>query len=126
MYENMATMSTTIDGSTWEINPYPATVGAGYLKRLFKVFGQSFSVLVEAGDVEGGISKAVEMLVGNLDKDDVIDLVKKMTSGLRKDGSPVNFDSEFARRYHVLFAVVQWIITENFGSFFPNRGSVSV
>lgn len=125
MYENMETLSTTIDNSLWEINPYPATVGAGYLKRLFKLFGKSFSVLIEAGEVEGGITKAVEMLVDNLDNDDVIQLITAMTKSLKKDGKAVNFDNEFARRYHVLLQVMQWIVTENFGGFFPNSGSVS-
>lgn len=115
----METRYTNIDGDEWSVNPFPATKGAGYLKRLFKVFGKSFSVLLEVGDVEGGITRAVELLTDNLDNEDVVSLIVELTKGVKKNGKEINFDLEFSARYDLLFKVVKFIVMENYGSFFP-------
>lgn len=124
--DNLETRTTEINGETWSCNPFMGTTGVGYLKRLFKVFGQSFSVLVSQEDGEVGMGRAIDLLVENLDKDDVVDLVKKLCSGVMKDGKVINFDTEFAARYDVLIKVVTFVVKENFGSFFQNSGIVNV
>ena len=124
--ENLESRTLIIGESTWTCNPFMGTTGVGYLKRLFKIFGQSFSVLIEQEDGEGGLGKAINLLTENLDKDDVVDLVKKLVASTTKDGKPVNFDTEFAARYDVLLKVVSFVVKENFGSFFQNSGIVNV
>lgn len=123
MYENMQTKYEVIDGANWAVNPFPAKQGGKILVRLFKVLGQSFSVILEAGDVEGGISRAIDMLSENIDKDDVIELCALLVSATTKDGAKVNFDNEFAARYDVLFKVVAFVVKANYGSFFPQTAT---
>ena len=126
MYENMSTRTTMIGDAEWSLNPFPATKGAGILKRLAKLFGQSFSAILESSDEESegqiGVAKAIGLLSDNLDKDDVVDLIKVMLSSVRKNGQPIHFDNEFGGRYDVMFKVVLWVAQENFGSFFPDQG----
>lgn len=125
--ENMQTRTTFIGGDEWSHNPFSATTGIGYLKRLFKIFGQSFSVLIDATDpeAEDGIAKAVALLTDNIDKDDVVQLVKALTFGVKKNNKEVNFDIEFAANYGTLFKVVTFIVKENYGSFFPSNATAS-
>ena len=123
----MATRTTMIGSDEWSLNPFPATKGAGILKRLVKIFGASFSAILETKDEDNedglsGVAKAVDLLTDNLDKDDVVDLLKSMLSGVKKNGQQINFDNEFGGRYDVMFKVVLWVAQENFGSFFPNQG----
>ena len=120
-YENMATISTTIDGSEWSINPFTTTTGGSYLKRLLKVFGESYTALTTAESEEAAITLAMSKLIENIDKDDVISLIKAMLYDIQKDGKKVNFDMEFARRYKVLFQVTKWVVQENFGDFFTGN-----
>lgn len=120
-YENMSTIKTTIDGSEWSINPFTTTTGGNYLKRLLKVFGESYTALTTAKSEEEALQLAVTKLIENIDKDDVIGLIKAMLYDVQKDGKPVNFDMEFARRYKVLFQVVKFVVKENFGDFFTGN-----
>jgi len=119
--ENMQTITREIDGDTWSINPFPATKGMGYIKRLLKVFGESFAALTTASTEEDAIQVAVKHLIENIDKDDVVGLVKDLLSGIEKNGAKVNFDMEFARRYGVLFKVTKFVVQENFGDFFTGN-----
>lgn len=120
-YENMATIKETIDGVEWSVNPFPATKGIGYLKRLFKVFGESYAALTTAESEEAALQLAVSKLLENLDKDDVVDLVKCLLADVYKDGQKINFDSEFARRYGLLFKVTKFVVKENFSDFFTGN-----
>ena len=115
----------TIGESNWTTNTFTASTGIGLLKRLLKVGGEAFAVISEYQG-EDTIPKAVSLLVTNLDNDDVVDLIKKLTSTVQKDGKDVNFDIEFAGNYGTLFKVLQFVIKENFGSFLEINATQSV
>jgi hypothetical protein len=116
--DNLMSIDKIIQGDNWSVTPLPAKQGMGMLKRLTKVFGESFAVMMENGQ-EGGISLAVQLLVENLDKDDVVDIAVKLTSTVKKNGKDINFDLEFTRRYGLLLEVLKFIITENYSDLFP-------
>ena len=116
--ENMATVTETIAGDEWSCNPFTVTTGGNYLKRLTKLFGESFAALTSSQSQEEAVQLAVVKLIDNMDKDDITGLIKAMLYEVQKNGQKINFDTEFARRYKVLFEVVKFVVKVNYGDFF--------
>lgn len=119
-----------IGENEYKISPWMATRGMGYMKRLTKVAGPSITALFKQEEnesidtAENAFGKAVELLCENIDKDDVVDLVKAIVSSVRCNGKDINFDTHFSANYLELFKLVFEVLKVNYGSFFMQSGIV--
>lgn len=110
-----------INGKTWVCGLFTTTSAIKYFVRLTKLGGESFAVISEyTGD--DAIQKAVSLLVQNLDKDDVNDLIKGLLSNTTVDGQSVNYDLEFMGDLGTLFKVLKLVVGANYGSFLAESG----
>jgi hypothetical protein len=66
-----------------------------------------------------GLGKAVGLLLSKMDEDDVLDLVKKLTSGPKVicDNNPVNFGLQYRNNLSHLFKVVAVALEVQYGNF---------
>ena len=125
---NFSDIDFNIDGDSYTIQPIPAMKGLSYMRRLTKVLGASLAALFsEAQGIEGaveeaGLQKAVELLVDNMDKEDVEQLIVDLMKTVLKDGKPLNFNSEFTADYGKLFKILVEVVKVNFGSLFQLSG----
>lgn len=113
----------TIEGEDFGITPIPATKGLGYMRRLTKLLGPSITALFSAADEESsvemdGLQKAVNLLVENMDKEDVTQLIIELIRTVHKNGQSINFDMEFTGNYQKLFLILAEVLKVNFGSLF--------
>ncbi len=114
-----------INGETFLIQPFPAFKGLVHLKKLVKIIGPSMSSLfsdetdVKEDSVDiSNISTAVGLLVENFEDSDVENLIRDLIKSVSKDGSPINFDTEFMADYGKLLKLVVEVIKANYGSVF--------
>jgi len=71
------------------------------------------------------LSGAIQALTDRLAEEDVGKLCSTLLEDLRRDGSPVQFDTYFAANYGELSQLVAWSMKENFGSFFDGNPILS-
>jgi len=110
-----------INGKTWVCGKFTTSSSIKYFVRLTKLGGEAFAVISEyTGD--DAIQKAVSLLVQNLDKDDVNDLIKGLLSNTTVDGQPINYDLEFMGDLGTLFKVLKFVVGANYGSFLAASG----
>ncbi len=60
---------------------------------------------------------AVKAITAKMSEGRTIGLVKVLLTGLRKNAAVVNFDTEFAANYAVLFDLIAWSLSINFSGF---------
>jgi hypothetical protein len=114
-------INVVINNDTWTFTTYSATKGLVISNKLLSIFGPSLSTIFD-GKEAIDLSKAVSILVENMDKADVVALVTSMLSDVRKNGHEISFDNEFAGNYGVMLELLYNIIKENFKSFFSVNG----
>lgn len=118
-----------IGDNLYSTTTFTGTRGLQLLKRLTKVVGPSLAIMLEGGSEEaqenadGVFVKAIKMLVENIDKDDVVALIKELVQNTKRNGNTINFDIDFAGEYAELFQVVLFVVQENYGNFFKLAGS---
>lgn len=126
-----------IGDSEYTITQFTTSKGLKYLKQLAKILAPSFAALAENNDVTNtdvrnaiedgvvssdGLVKAVHLLVENMDKEDVVELVKNLVNGVRKDNKDINFEIEFAGNYGELIQILVEVCKYNYASVFQNGG----
>lgn len=126
-----------INESEYTITQFTASKGLRYLKQLIKILAPSFAALSEGADVSNidvksaiqdgtiqtdGFSKAVNLLVENMDKEDVVELIKSLVQGVRKNNKDINFEFEFAGNYGELILVLVEVCKYNYSSVFQEGG----
>tara|TARA_R110000823_G_scaffold261418_10_gene382203 strand:- start:9684 stop:10079 length:396 start_codon:yes stop_codon:yes gene_type:complete len=119
----------TINDETFVIQPFPAFKGLVNLKRLVKIVGPSMTSLfnLEAEVTEenietANISQAVSLLVENFEDNDVENLIRDLVKSVSKNGTPLNFDTEFMADYGKLIKLVVEVVKANYSSVFQLGG----
>jgi hypothetical protein len=74
-------------------------------------------------DEEGPVTKAVKLLCENMDKEDLVSLIKDLIANTRRDGQVINFDLDFAGDYAHLKDVLAFAVEVNYGNVFTKRDS---
>ena len=117
-----------IDGTDYKITQFKATQGLAIEVKLVKLLGPAFMELqkVAQEDSENGqeavLSSAINTLIMQMDKVDVVSLVKELLSGVTKGTAAINFDMEFAGRYGVMIELVKEVLKANFADVFSKLG----
>ena len=123
-----------IGDAVYGINTYPTSKSVVFLTRLTKVFGDAVptffdNIQTSVKDVEGlspeevfqAASKAVHVLVNNMDKDNVPELIEQMVKVAQttKDDKLINYETDFAgSKIGDLIQVLIFIVMENYGNVF--------
>ena len=107
----------------YEVTLFTTSNAIKNFRRLLKVIGPSMAVLFEGSnelslDDTGPIAKAVSLLAENIDKDDVVSLIKDLLSTTMRNGQRINFDLDFMGKIGDLFKVVIFVVQENYVGFF--------
>jgi len=124
-----------IGEKTYTVTTFAAFKGLSYLQKLLAIvgpsIGEAFSTGAAGDNVALGeltldqdvLSKAIALLIENLDKTNVAKLVTDMVKdGVTVNGQTVPFDQEFSANYGALVTLVGAIIKENYSSFFGESG----
>jgi len=119
----------------YSIPMFTTSKGLLYLKQLTKVIVPSFVALSEGAEQSvdlqdpnnatlqsDNLLKAANLLVENMDKEDIVELIKNLVKGVRVDNKELNFEMDFAGNYGELLSVLTQVIKYNFSSVFPNGG----
>ena len=106
----------------------PALTGAVILKDIVKLVSPSLGEGVDnaSGQSFSGFTGIAEQFVKQLDNVDAIQIIETLhkRSNVFTDNKPVNFDDHYSANYDELLAVTQWLIEENFGTFFTKARSL--
>ncbi|ALT58347.1 hypothetical protein JHP_0077 [Pseudomonas phage JHP] len=106
------------NGTEYTINLLPATRGIAVLKQLTSLLGPSLAKYQADHDFAG----AMKELFDNIDKVPVENLIQNLMLTVFKGSMAINFDSEFAGKYDLLYALTKDVIEFNFGSVFSLIG----
>jgi len=122
-----------ISGRVYSIVPLNATIGLDISQKIFKTFGPALGVLI---DTAGGSSSVEDeamnldleredlwmelamALTSSLDSLDLTETSKTLMKGVYCDGAEISYERHFAGNYGEYIAVLEFILKENFGSFF--------
>ncbi len=122
-----------IAGATWTVTQFPATEGLAILTRLLKLVGPAMGAVARGEGSALEVGTFVAALVGQLDENETIILVKRLLKDTRKDGREILpiFDVEFMGNYYTLLSVLGFVLEVNYGDFFaamntqPSEGAAS-
>ncbi|UPW35876.1 tail assembly chaperone protein [Pseudomonas phage EM] len=106
------------NGTEYTINLLPATRGISVLKQLTSLLGPSLAKYQADSDFAG----AMKELFDNIDKVPVENLIQNLMLTVFKGSMAINFDTEFAGKYDLLYALTKDVIEFNFGSVFSLIG----
>jgi hypothetical protein len=119
-----------IGDDTYEVTLFTTSRGISILRKLTKTIGPSMAALFEAGsnefslDDQGPFTKAISLLADNIDKEDVVALLKDLLSNTTKNGKAINFDVDFMGKLVDLFKVAAFAAKVNLGDFSELGGFV--
>ncbi len=110
----------SIGGATWTVTQFPATEGLALLTRLLKLVGPAMGAVARGEGSALEVGTFVAALVGQLDENETVTLVKRLLKDTRKDGREVLpvFDIEFMGNYFTLLSVLGFVLEVNYGDFF--------
>ena len=120
----VSTKTVSINDTEFQIAQFTATRGLKYFKLITQLVAPSFSELQIAQESGEGLTKAVTLLVENMDKVGFETLVKDLLSQTTKEGKEIMFDLEFAGAYDTLFELIMEVVKFNFGSVFTGKGGL--
>jgi len=112
------------DGTDYIITLFKASQGLGIKAQLVKIAAP----LIASAD---GQSKGTDInlqsiataITNSLDRGEIVSLSKELLSQTYKGSQPINFDIEFAGRYHVMYALIKDVLEFNYSSVFQALGS---
>jgi hypothetical protein len=114
----------SIDGDEYAISLFPAGQGLKLLSKLTGLLGGPLAKLAEGPEAEGAedsgqlLGAAMASLCENLEKTDVVALVKELLSVVQVNGQKLPFDTHFAGKYGPLLKVVKEVVEHNYSDFF--------
>lgn len=115
-----------VNDSEYLITQLGALKGTRVLKEITKLVGPAFAKMQQKdGEGKTGtIGDALGILFENLDNANIEGMIMELSNTVAKpNGSPINFDMEFAGEYDKLFGVLKEVAEFNFGSVFTLFGS---
>lgn len=128
-----------IGENEYTLQTFPANKGLIYLKQLVKILAPSFAAMAESSGKEvtnmdvmtavsdasiqsDTLSRAVTLLVENMDKEDVVELIQNLVKSCRKNNKEINFNIDFAGNYGELLSLLVEVCKFNYSSVFQNGG----
>jgi len=128
-----------IGDTEYSMTTFTASKGLTYLKQLVKVLAPSFAAMAESAGSEvtsndiknavldqtlqaDALSKAVTLLVENMDKEDVVQLIQNLVASCRRNGKDINFNIDFAGNYSELMQILLEVCKYNYASAFQAGG----
>lgn len=120
--------STTIKDQTYTIELLPATQSFAIATQLLKVVLPAIGAYVDGTKKEGLVLPEENeifagvglLLVNQLDKVSVLDIVTLLTQNIKKSGKVIDVNEEFKGNLGGLIALLEFILKENCGSFFTD------
>lgn len=119
----------TEDGKTITINVLKGRegfrIGMNLLKVVLPVVGGTVDGINHDNVLHGSpktFSGLAVLVIDQMDKLDVEQLVMRLIDGMQVDGQTVDFDEYFATNYAELIEIVSFSLKENFGSLFTEKG----
>ncbi len=118
--------SVKIKEKTYTIELLPATQSFAVATQLLKVFLPALGAYVDGAKKEALVlpeenevfTEIGLLLVSQLDKISVLDIVTLLTQNIKKDGEVISIDEEFKGNLGGLVALLEFVLKENCGSFF--------
>ena len=115
-----------IGSNVYSIKLLPASLGfmvaTNLIKTLLPVFGSWADAQGRKGQVlpedESTFTELALLLVGQLDKVDVLQVVHTLLNEALVNGKPLDFDIHFRANYKSLMKLIEFALKENFGDFF--------
>jgi hypothetical protein len=113
-----------IKGKPFQINLVGAAEGIKIVTQLSDILVpllggiQEGSSVDEEGNPTVDFALLAKSITMNMDKVDILSIMKALLRGLAVDGAEVNFDEYFTANYAELVAIIAFCLKENFGSFF--------
>lgn len=123
-FENLEVRRTTIEGYEWTLTPFGTGIGLSYMRKIVKLCGGSIASLITTLSEDDGLSKAINTFVENIDKEDIVALIRDLASAAKRENQKVDFETYYAARYDQLLQVLTFVLTENYKSVFP-KGAIN-
>lgn len=116
----------TIGGVDYMLTQFKATQGLVIEMKLIKLLGPAFVELQKMAADGGGedevLTLAINKLIEQMDKIDVVSLIKELVMSATRGTVAFNFDQEFAGRYGDMFELVKEVLVFNFADVFSKLG----
>lgn len=113
-----------VGGNVYTIQLLPATKGLVIGTDLIKLAAPVLGLFADNSDDEFALPEeqdlffqASTVLVNNMDKLDIVEMVQDLLTGMTFNSKTVEFDSHFRGDYGTLLMVLETALKENFGSF---------
>lgn len=120
------TLEKEINGSTYSVTQLPARRALKLQAKLAKMLSPFLAeMLIAAESTETSLSKAVQLLVSEIDDKTFDQFVMDMLPGIRKNNielTPSMVDLEYAGNLNELFLVLKFVLEANFSDFFLEGG----
>jgi len=115
-----------IGSDVYTLELLPTIIGLKVTAKLTTLFAPVLGSMADSSESKPFImpeedatwSQAALLLVGQMDKVDVVDLIVVLLSSIKKNGQAVDIDQDFKGEYGDLLELVVFSLKENFGSFF--------
>lgn len=115
-----------IDGDDYMITHFHTTKGLAIEVKLGKLLGPAWLELQKAAaddnTQEAVLASAIGCLIEQMDKVDVVALIKELVAGVTIGTKSINFDHDFAGRHATLFELVKEVLKFNFADVFSKLG----
>jgi hypothetical protein len=123
--EQAGVHSVTIKDKAYTITLLPATQSLAVATQLFKLFLPSLGAYfdsAESADLvlpedSNPFTEICLLLVGQLDKISVLEIVTILTQGIKRNGVDIDVDEEFKGDLAGLLTILEYILRENCGNF---------
>lgn len=110
-----------INNQAYIINPFKGIKGFKIQAKLIKLVSSGLSGLGGSEDVDG-IVKAIQVLLGENDVDDITNLIMEILSDTMTPDGKLDFDTEFSQNYLALFELLKEVILFNYKDVFQKLG----
>lgn len=114
----------TVGDVEYTVQAFAASKGLRIFQKLAKVIGPAFKSLANASDEGEAASVAISSLLSSLDDVELDVLMKDLLSGVYRNGTAINFETEFMANAGVMVKLAQEVVNLNWGSLFTMLGTV--
>lgn len=123
------TEDTSISGAIYSVTQLPARRALKLLAKISKIIGPASGEFMAgaSSDNDEHFSKAIKLLLSEIDDKTFDVFVLEMLQGTRKNGVEITqsvFDMEFAGDLNTLFLVLKFVIEVNFRDFLEEGGII--
>lgn len=117
-------MTVNVGGTDYLINKFKGKEGLMIGAKIGKLIAPLFAASANNG-TELDIGKIADYITDKMDEDSVCQLIVKLMTSVYKGSQQVNFDTEFAGNYAVLFDLIKEVVMFNYSDVFSKLGTHS-